>query len=137
MPEPETVIERLRQALSERFEGEVSFADSVPSTLVAPSVVVSPGDPFLEPRSLGAVREKWDILVVVNFSDRKSALTQMRDISLRVREAVVYAGGVWEQASGPRRDTTNEANRNLVFSVNTIHFDHKFEGMTAPGGPSS
>ena len=131
-----TVLDRLHQALSDKFEGEVTYASSIPTTFTAPSVVVAPGDPFLEPHSFGAVRERWDILVVVNFSDKKAALTQMRDISLRVREAVSVVGATWVSASGPRtRD--GEQNRNLVLSVNQIHFVHQQEGMNPETGQSS
>lgn len=121
-------VDRLTEALVTEFEeegAEVVFAPAIPNTFVAPSVVVAPGDPFLTPSTMapGAVVETWEVLVCVNFGDKAAALTQMRDLSLRVRKAVSGVGAVWRQASGPRR-RDGETNKNLILSLNTVTFTH-------------
>lgn len=114
-------------ALTAEFDLEVVFVPTLPTSLTAPSVVVAPGDPYLEPYAQGGigggmVLERWDILAVVNVSEPKAGLDLMRDLSLRVRRAVTVTGAVWDEASGPRRLATEQSS--LVFSVNTITFKY-------------
>jgi hypothetical protein len=107
-------------ALTAEFDLEVVFVSSLPSTLTAPSVVVAPSDPFLEPSTIapGFVEEQWDVLAVVSWAEQAPGLDQMRNLSLRVRRAVSGAGGSWRGSSGPRRMATETSS--LVFSVNTV-----------------
>lgn len=113
------MIETLVQALKDEFSREVKFHPSIPSTVTAPAVIVSPGDPFLENSTAAArgVKESWDILVVVSLVAPERGLAQMRDLSLRVRDVVSAVGGHWESASGPRQsdpDATQIASFNRV-----------------------
>jgi hypothetical protein len=112
----------MQEALAAEFDGEISFLPSVPSTLTAPSVVVTPGDPFLAPITFGLVAETWEVLVVVSMKDKSSGIRQMRDLSLRVREAVSGVGGTWRGASSPRLPKSEPA-KGLVLSLNTVAFN--------------
>lgn len=112
-------------ALTAEFNLTVVFVPSLPTSLTAPSVVVAPGDPFQEPYvgggiAGGGVLERWDILTVVSWSEQKPGLDLMRDLSLRVRRAVLGTGAAWRGASSPRRLATQQSN--VVFSVNTVEF---------------
>lgn len=115
-------LDRLEQALRDEFKTEVAFHSSIPSVLRAPSVVVTPGDPYLDPGTHGTVVERWDVLVVVSTIDSASGIKQMRDLSLRVRKAVTGVGALWRRASGPRLPSGTEQVKGLVLSVNQIEF---------------
>ena len=117
-----SMIERLVEALTHEFANEVVFQPFMPATLTIPSVVVSPGDPFLIPATHGMVEERWDVLVAVAMKDGGSGILQMRDLSLRVLRATVSVGGIWREASGPRRLTDD---RQSVVSSNTISFRYQ------------
>lgn len=121
-----STLDAIVTALTAEFTTEIIFSASIPSVLTAPSVVVAPGDPFIEPSAIGGgsgdglVVERWDILAVVSISSPKEGIDTMRNLSLRVRRAVGKNGAVWAQASGTRR-LANDNSLN-VFSLNTVSF---------------
>jgi hypothetical protein len=85
--------------------------------------VVTPGNPFLTPATVGQpglVLEKWEVLVVVSMADAATGIADMRSLSLRARRAVSTAGGRWLETSGPRRSQA-ETDRN-VYVVNEVEF---------------
>jgi len=116
-------LDALVAALTAEFTLEIVFQPSLPSQLTAPSVVVVPSDPFLEPSAVGGaglVQESWDVLCAVSISEVAPGIDQMRDLSLRVRRAASGTGATWRSASGPRRlagETTA-----IVFSINEVSF---------------
>lgn len=121
------MIAELLTALRTIFAGsDVTFYDTPPKQPVAPSIVVHPGNPFLEPREAGStqIREHWVIRVVASGKDIATSVAQMRRNSLKVRKAVNAVGGVWTGASGPVRVASGAAgdNTEFVFSANDIHF---------------
>jgi hypothetical protein len=117
----EILIAQLRAEFVDVAEESILLLENPPAVFSAPSVVVTPGDPFLEPETLGLIRENWDILVVVAMKDKGLGIEQLRDISLRVRRATIGAGAVWRRASGPRKPQGEDA-KALVLSVNEIDF---------------
>lgn len=120
------MIAELLTALRTAFAGsDVTLYDTPPKQPVAPSVVVHPGNPFLEPREAGSsmIRERWVIRVVASGKDIATSVAQMRRNSLKVRRAVNAVGGVWTGASGPTRVASDSGdNTEFVFSANDIHF---------------
>lgn len=102
-------------------EPEILLLEHPPAVFSAPSVVVSPSEPFLEPDTHGMVRERWDVLVVVAMKEKGIGVDQMRDLSLRVFRAARSVGAVWRRASGPRRPQGDDA-RALVLVVNELDF---------------
>ena len=126
------MIDALIEALRSEFEGEVQYHASIPSTFSAPSVVVTPGDPFLEPRDAAGslVRENWNVLVCVSLKEAGTGISQMRELSLRVRKASKSVGAVWLSASGPRRlQGEATASPTQVLSVNELHFRYDSESI--------
>ena len=124
-----TTLDAVVEALRDEFELDVAYASKPPTTLTAPSIVVAPSwdENYLEPATTGGVAsglilERWNILVVVNISDPGEGLRMMRDLSLRVRKAIMNTGAVWRNASGARQSATD--NSNVVFSVNSIDFKY-------------
>lgn len=117
-----STVTELTAALTAEFTGEIIFAEAVPAVLSVPSVVVSPGDPYLEPSTHGTITERWNVLVVVSLKDKISGLNQMRELSLRVQRAVNSAGGTWRSASGPR--TLGDEARLSVISENVVTFSY-------------
>jgi len=92
-------VDRLLDELRTEFEGEVAFHATVPANPTAPSIIVAPADPFLEPGTHGTVRESWDVLVAFRIDAPERNVGPMRDYSLRIRAAAARAGAVWESAS--------------------------------------
>lgn len=124
-----STLDAIVAALTAEFDLEVVFQATMPTALTAPSVVVvpSPDENYLEPATSGGVGtslilERWNVLAVVNISEPKSGLDQMRDLSLRVRRAIMNTGAVWRSATGPRRLAAD--NSNVVFSENAIDFKY-------------
>lgn len=120
-----STLDAIVAALAAEFTTEVVFSPTIPAVLTAPSVVVAPGDPFIEPSTQGGiagggVQERWDILCVVSITSPKEGIDAMRNLSLRVRRAVSTTGARWNQASGARRLATD--NSLNVFSLNTVTF---------------
>jgi hypothetical protein len=115
-------LDALVAALEAEFTLEVVFQPALPTALTAPSVVVVPSDPFIQPRTGAAnlVEESWDILCAVNISEVGPGIDLMRDLSLRVRKAASGTGATWRSASGPRRLATEQSN--VVFSINEVTF---------------
>lgn len=109
-------------ALSAEFASEVIFHPAPPSVISAPSVAVIPGDPFLEPETQGLVRERWDVWVAASLKSPDRGAADMREISLRVMRAAHSVGGVWRNASGPRR--LAESQTMQIVSVNRIDFKY-------------
>ncbi len=110
--------EILEAALQAEFTGEVLFHDSIPANVTAPAVIVAPGDPFLENGTMGMVTERWEVIVAVGMRGHDRGISDLRDLSLRVRDVVSRAGGHWLRASGPR-DAENLAS---TASFNSIEF---------------
>lgn len=116
----------LIDALETEFSGDpkVLFSPSVPARFSPPQIVVTPGDPFLEPGQLGdQIRERWSVLVVVSMADRAAGVQAMRQNSLRIRRAVSPLGAIWEQASGPQVPE-GESAAQVVLSENMIRFKY-------------
>lgn len=130
------MIENLLAALRAEFgESDVTFYAEPPSQPIAPSVVVYPGNPFLEPREAASplVREHWNIRVVASAKDVGTSVSQMRRNSLKIRRAVNRSGGVWHSASGPIGVTTAEGVApEFVFSENEITFRYDATEITDP-----
>lgn len=120
------MIEALLEALRAEFDGtDVTFYDVPPKNPVAPSIVVHPGLPFLEPKEAGSpyVREHWQVRAVTSGKDVPTSVAQMRRFSLKVRRAVNRAGGVWDGTTAPIRIATDAGeNTEIVFAANTLHF---------------
>lgn len=114
------MIEDLLEALVAEFGGEVVFHAVPPSVFSAPSVVVVPRDPFITPGTHGAVTESWDVLAVVSLKAADRGLSQMRDLSLRVRKAASSVGGLWKRAGGPRLGSATDLS--FVVVPNQIDF---------------
>jgi hypothetical protein len=113
-------VDRLLDELRSEFEGEVAFHATVPANPTAPSIIVAPADPFLEPGTHGTVRESWDVLVAFRIDAPERNVGPMRDYSLRIRAAAARAGAVWESASGPRR--LGDDKSTIAVSANRIHY---------------
>jgi hypothetical protein len=115
--------ERLLEALRAEFgpEGGVLFQATPPTTFTVPSVVVTPGDPFLLPATHGAmVTESWEVLVVVGVKELSVGVSQMGELSRRVRRAAGSVGALWRETSGPRLPATEP--RGHVFVINRLEF---------------
>lgn len=124
-------IDRLVTALTEEFSQEgkqVQLHLAVPAQFTVPSVVVAPGDPFIEPRSLSEVRERWEVLVVFNSLADDRNVAQMRLNSLRVRRAALSVGALWEQTGGIRR-ASNEPTDTTALVPNTVIFPYNPDGL--------
>jgi hypothetical protein len=124
------MIETLIEALGAEFDGDVAFAPNIPTTIVPPVVIVSPGDPFLAPATHGTILETWDVLVAVGFKDTASAVADMRSLSLRVRDVVLRHGALWRITSGPRRGA--DESKQVVIAVSEVAFKYP---PPNPGGP--
>lgn len=125
---PDTNSDRLLEALEAEFgstsENPVLLQPNPPATFTAPSVVVTPGDPFLTPNTvgqLGLVVERWEVLVVVSMTDKSVGINQIREISHRVRNSISRAGGRWLFASGPRRPQGQDGSSQIL-CINTVEF---------------
>jgi hypothetical protein len=103
------LLDELLSALQAEFDSDVQFHANLPANFTAPSVVVAPDDPFIEPTTHGLVNEHWNILVVYSATAPDRNVTQMRQNSLRVMRAVHSVGALWVRTTGPRRATANEA----------------------------
>ncbi len=110
------------EALSSEFAGEVVFHNAPPSSVTAPSVIVIPGDPFLEPETQGLVRERWDVWVAASLKSPDRGAADMRSISLRTKRAAHSVGAIWRNASGPRRLAATQDQQ--IVSVNRIEFKY-------------
>lgn len=129
------MIATLLAALRAEFTGtDVTFWADPPKQPIAPSVVVHPGNPFLEPREAASsqVREHWVIRVVASAKDIPTSVSQMRRNSLKVRRAVNRSGGVWTGAAGPVRIASDSGeNTEFVFSANDCHFRYDANDITS------
>jgi len=123
-----SMIEKLVEALTAEFQGDVVFTASVPPTITPPSVVVAPGEPFIVPSTHGTVQESWRVLVAVSIKEPKTGIDKMRELSLRVRKAVVSVGGLWVQAGGPYQ--AQQTNALTVISANEVHLKYLTEETT-------
>lgn len=122
-------VSELVDALAAEFAGSsVGFAATPPKTFDAPSVVVTPGEPFLEVHAGGArpetvrIKERWEVLVVVSMKDTGAGIDQMRQNSLRVMRAVSRPGSVWTGASPPQKVTAAQPDREYAAATNQVHF---------------
>lgn len=115
-----SLVDDLTAALATEFSGDVTFHPSMPSTILAPCVIVAPGDPFLTNATHGTVEESWDVLVAAGLKDPRRGVGQLRDLSLRVRSAAAGVGGLWQQAAAPR---VNDQTLTGI-SVNRITFKY-------------
>jgi hypothetical protein len=131
-----TDVATLDAALVAEFGGEIVYQSEVPSTFSAPSVVVSPGDPFITNDTFGMIRETWDVLVAVSMKDRGNAVRQLRDLSLRVRRVISSVGGIWDSATGPKRLGDEDA-KGMVISVNRVEFSYDPSVYTTEPDPGS
>lgn len=120
MPDPTNHVDQLVAALKEEFGEGVQFHQARPASVSAPSVIVTPGDPFITNHSLGQVKENWEVLVVVSYKEPKSAITALRQLSLRVRRSVSSVGAMWQSASGPRTLAQDATAKQLILSVNEV-----------------
>jgi hypothetical protein len=120
------MIDKLVEALTDEFAGDVVFVASVPATITPPAVIVAPGEPFLNPGTMGTVEENWRVLVAVSIKEPKLGIDKMRDLSLRVRRAVNSVGGLWRLAGGPY--STMQTNAQMVISANEITFKYLDQG---------
>lgn len=125
-------LERLLDELAGEFT-DVVFHSTVPANLTAPSVVVAPGDPFLEPGTHGLIVEAWDVLVVFRADSPDRNLETMRRNSLRVRAAAARAGAAWSSTSGPRRAGGEEST--VALAVNAIRFRYDPVPLTESESP--
>jgi len=123
LPNDDTNDERLLEALRTELGAgpEILLLEHPPAVYRPQSVIVSPGDPFLEPATHGLIAQYWDLVVVVSNTDRAVGVRQLRDISLRVRAAAVSVGAEWLATSGPRTVPSDDQ-RNLIVAINTIRF---------------
>ena len=127
------MIDELVTALRVEFAGDVTFMAQVPKQITPPSVVVSPGDVYLEPREVAGnlIREHWIVLVAVSVKNMAGGLSTMREHSLRVRRAANSVGAVWTGASGPRRLADQATgDTETVVSLNDIHFRYDATTIT-------
>lgn len=132
------MIEILTEALRAEFTGEITFMANVPKQVTAPAIIVSPGEPFIEPESVASslVMEHWTILVAVSVKNMAAGLAQMRKNSLRVRKVINASGAVWTGASGPRvLQGEASANTETVVSLNTLRFKYDANNITDPPIP--
>lgn len=127
-------ISDLVAAFKTEFSGEVAFHESAPSVYTAPSIVVWPDNPFLEPREGASpiVRENWRVLVVASVKDRQKGLEKMRELSLRVRKVANANGAVWLGAQGPAPISTEPGQNSQMVAVNNqIHFRYDANQITS------
>lgn len=130
-----STLDALITALTAEFTDEVIFMPTIPSTISAPSVVVAPGEPWLEPSTTGTagmIQERWDILTAVSVAEPGPGVDLMRNLSLRVRKAVSGAGAVWRNASGARRLAAMGDQTQIVFSLNTVTFNYNADNHLTP-----
>lgn len=111
-------ITSVTEALRSEFSTEIVFQEAPPSTFSAPSIVVTPGEPFITPDSHGVVEENWDVFVVVGMKDKASGFAQLRKLSLRVFAAVRSVGGYWREAGGPLVFQADA--KTLIISTNRV-----------------
>lgn len=117
------MIQALLQALRTGLvDFEVSFHESAPNKLFPPSVIVTPGDPFLEPATQGLIQEHWEILVCMNRTANDRGVSAYRNVSLAVVGAVQSVGAVWEETSGPR--LVDGEDTSYVLVVNRVRFKY-------------
>ena len=128
------MIDELVAALRSEFAGDVTFMAQVPKQVTPPSIVVSPGDVYLEPREIAGplIREHWVVLVAVSTKNMAGGLNTMRENSLRVRRAASSVGAVWTGASGPRRLADQATgDTETVVSLNDVHFRYDATTITS------
>lgn len=118
---PEALTDALDAALG--ADGKAIFYPYVPSVITPPSVIVAPGEPFLEPGTHGTVEERWDVLVAFNPAGPDRGLPEMRRLALLVRSAASKAGAVWVQTHAPRK-ASPEANDLTAVAVTEVRFKY-------------
>ena len=76
------------------FSGDVTFMAQLPKQVTPPSVVVSPGDTYLEPREVAGplIREHWVVLVAVSTKNMAGGLATMRENSPPGPQSREYGG---------------------------------------------
>lgn len=114
-------VSGLTDALKSEFEDEVVFLGYLPTTVTAPGVFVTPGDPFLEPGTHGGIAEVWNVMVAVSVKEPGPGIDLLRELSLRVARVVQSQGAVWRRATGLRRPM-NPENSQIVLSLNEVAF---------------
>lgn len=125
-------VDDLVAALQTEFAAvpKVILSAAPPARFSPPQVIVTPGDPHLEPGQFaGIIRERWSVLVVVSMADKASGLDEMRRNSLRVRRACGTVGATWEKASGPLVPEGESASQ-LVLSTNDLYFRYPANEQT-------
>lgn len=120
-----STVSTLVSAFEEEFstDPKVIFSASVPASFVAPSVIVTPGDPFLVPKTFGETEERWTVLVVSSMADKAIGIATLRALSFRVARAARSVGAVWESADAPAIPDESNSN-NIVLSANQIRFTY-------------
>lgn len=114
------MIDDLILALKAEFGVEYVVYTSPPSTLVAPSVIIRPGEPFLANGTHRLIEERWQIVVTAKLTAPDSGVGRLREMSLRVRRAVSTVGAMWIAADAP---ATLASDSSAVLSVdNEIMF---------------
>ncbi len=99
-----------------------TFHEVVPNKITPPSVIVTPGDPFIEPVTQGLVEERWDILVAMNRTSPNRGVAGFQELSLKVRAAAHAVGAIWEGASGPRK--VGDGDSSYVLVVNRVRYKY-------------
>lgn len=116
-------IGNMRDALKAAFADGVVFSPTIPTTVTAPGVYVAPADPWQEPNTHGLVLEHWDVLCAVSAKEPLTGLDQLRELNLKVVEALHAEGATWRRSSGLRR-IANPDNSQIVVSLNSIDFKY-------------
>jgi len=120
------MIDRLITALRDEFDGVAPVLEAVPGTLAPGTVVVAPGDPFLDAGTQATITERWDVLVVFKTTGKDRGVATFREWSLKVRRAVSSVGGLWIQARPPTR-ANPDANSQVALVANEISFRYQPE----------
>jgi hypothetical protein len=128
------MFERLHQALRTEFADVVLHLEQ-PASFTAPSVVVKPGQPFLEIGTNGTIEEHWHVLVVANKAAADMGVGTMRKLSLKVRRAAHSVGAIWEGTNQP--EVLKDESKTLAILTNTVRFRYLPDSVLVEESSSS
>lgn len=95
---------RLLEALAAELGADVQLHPTPAGVVMAPAVIVTPGDPWLELDGFGANYERWAVIIAATVTDPTRGVNQLWSVTNRVLTAVLAAGAVPEAVSAPDAD---------------------------------
>ncbi len=123
MPNPSATTSAFIDALRTQLGDDIAtLHENIPNKITPPSVIVTPGDPFLTPATHGLIEERWDVLVAMNRTSPDRGVAGFRELSMAVMSAAHSIGAIWEETSGPR--TVGDGDSSYVLVVNKVRLKY-------------